>query len=143
MKNIFFATLVTLVAGLTSCCDFCSKSAPKIGELENATWTLIEFQNNPIENSTITLHFSAPDKMIYGTADCNNFFAGYTLYAADKHNIKIGNVGATRKACPDMEDELKFTAALSSVSRITLEGDRLAMIDSTDNLVAVLVCAKM
>lgn len=134
---------IILAATMASCCSTCNKSAPKIGELENATWTLIEFNNNPIENSHITLHFSAPDKMIYGTADCNNFFAGYTLYDNPKRNIRIGNVGATRKACPDMTTELEFTSALPSVTRISIEGDRVAMIDSTDNLLAVLVQAKI
>lgn len=138
-----YISLLIIALAVTSCCVPCSKSAPKIGELENSTWTLIEFSNTPVENSRITLHFSAPEKMIYGTADCNNFFAGYTLYDNERRNIRIGNVGATRKACPDMELELQFTAILPSVTRVKLEGERLVMIDSMETLAAVLVRSKI
>lgn len=138
--------LITLLSlfFLNSCCSPCMRSSPKFGEkLENATWTLIEFRYNPIENSPITLHFNGAEKMIYGTAACNNFFGGYTLYDDQKRNIKIGNVGATRKACPDMETELNFTAALPSVVQVKIEGETLLMIDSLQNTLALLVRAKM
>lgn len=141
VKHIFLATVVALAA--VSCCSPCRKSAPVIGDLENATWMLIEFKLNPIENSPISLHFNAAEKMMYGTAPCNNFFAGYTLYDDPKHNIRFSNVGATMKACQDMELEMKFTRELPSVYKVKLEGDYLMMSDSLNNLVAVLEKAKM
>lgn len=137
MKKI---TLIALAFLLSSCCA-CRKGSPKISTLEDATWILIEFNNTPIENSPITLHFNGAEKKIIGTAPCNNFFGGYSLFDA-KQNIKIQNIGATRKACPDMDLEMKFTQMLPQVTRVKIEGDHLLMIDANDELKAVLVEAK-
>ncbi len=137
------ATLILFFAlslSFTSCCMPCTKSAPKIGDLENASWRLIEMDLNPIENSQITMTFDANEKTMYGTAACNNFFAGYTLYKAkgEKPNIKFGNIGSTRKMCPDMAEEEKFVALLPSVERIKLEGDYILLINAEKQMVAVM-----
>lgn len=141
MKYFIVALFVAL--GLSSCCSPCRKSSPVIGDLENATWMLIEFRLNPVENSPISMHFNAAEKMVAGNAPCNNFFAGYTLTDDSRRNISFSNVGSTMKTCPDMELEQAFTRALPGVTRVKIEGDYLMMSDSLDNLVAVLEKAKM
>lgn len=140
--KIVISSIAVAIAAI-SCCSPCKKSAPVIGDLENATWMLIEFKLNPVENSPISLHFNAAEKMVYGTAPCNNFFAGYTLLDDKQHNIRFSNAGATMKACPDMELEQNFTREMPNVTKVKLEGDYLMMSDSTGNLVAVLEKAKM
>ncbi len=133
---LFFA----LSLSLSSCCAPCSKSAPKIGELEQGTWRLIELQLNPIEASEITMTFNAEEKTMYGTAACNNFFSGYTLYnvKGNKRNIKFANIGSTRKMCPDMEQEETFVRLLPGVERVKIEGDNLLLIDTLKNMVAIM-----
>lgn len=126
--------------GFSSCCA-CRQGSPKIGELENATWRLIELKLNPIEDSRITVRFDGTTKMIYGEAPCNNFFASYSL-TTEKDNIVVGAVGATRKACPEMDLEMEFTGVLGSVVRVKTEGDHLLMIDGQGALVAVLIAVK-
>lgn len=143
MRKILFLTLfVSLLAiGFSSCCA-CRKGSPVVGNLENATWTLVEFQGKAVQNSPITLHFNAQDKMIYGTAPCNNFFAGYTLLSQE-NNIQIHNVGASLMMCPDMDLEGAFTRDLGTVARVKLEGDNLLLLNGEGNLVAILERAKM
>lgn len=125
---------------ISSCCA-CRKGSPQIGKLENATWKLIELNLDPIENSGITLTFDPEKKMIYGTAPCNNFFGGYSLFEA-QDNIKIGNIGSTRKACQEMAVENKFTAQLSDIVRVKIEDNYLMLINSQGALVAVLTLVK-
>lgn len=142
MKKLAIVALlaITLSAAISSCCA-CRKGSPQIGKLENVTWKLIELNLDPIENSGITLTFDPAKKMMYGTAPCNNFFGGYSLFDA-KDNIKIGNVGSTRKACPEMALENKFTAQLSEIVRIKIEDEYLMLINSQGALVAVLTEVK-
>ncbi len=139
MKNLLYLAIVTIMVG---CCKPCNQSAPKIGDLESGVCTLIEFKYNPIENSQITVRFDAAEKMMYGTAACNNFFGGYTLSNNKQDNIKFANVGATRKYCPDMEIENKFTESLQSVTKVKIDGNHLMFINSLDEMVALFVKEK-
>ncbi|MEG1414940.1 MAG: META domain-containing protein [Mucinivorans sp.] len=148
IKKIIFVLIPVLTTALwlTSCCTPCNQSSPKIEDLESATWTMIELNNNPIENSPITVHFNPNDKMLNGTALCNNFFAGYHLLTPKKgshQNIEFLNVGATMKYCPDMELEQTFTRLLPTIKQVKIEGEHLVMINGGDSLMAVFVRAKM
>ncbi len=122
----------------------CAKSAPEIGELEQGVWQLIELNLNPVENSEITLKFDANEKMVYGTAHCNNFFAGYTLFDAKgtKPNIEFKNIGSTKKMCPDTKQEEEFLAILPAIERVKLEGENLLLIDTLNQMRAVMVKMK-
>lgn len=133
--------IVVLVIMFTSCCN-CRKGSPKIGELENTTWQLIELTNKSIDNSGISIRFDANEKMIRGTAPCNNFFGGFSLSDDKNSNIKIGNVGATRKFCPDSENEDKFAMLISTVTKVQIEGDTLLMMNPENEIVAILVAQK-
>lgn len=145
MKQTIFGAVACALL-LTACCIPCMKSSPKIADLESATWTLIELNNNPVENSPVTLNFNANDKMVSGTALCNNFFSGYQLLSpkkGERRNIEFRNVGSTLRYCPDMQIEQSFTKQLPSVSHIKVEGEHMLMINAGDSLIAVFVRAKM
>lgn len=142
MKTIIKISILAAVVMVFSSCCACRKGSPVIGNLEKSVWQLVELSDKSIENSGISIRFDANEKMIYGTAPCNNFFGGYSLYEDAKHNIKIGNVGATRRFCPDTEVENKFTATLQSVTQVKIEGDNLIMINAENQIVAVLAAQK-
>lgn len=142
MKTIIKSSLFILILiTMNSCCN-CRKGSPVIGNLEKSVWQLVELNNKQIDNSGISIRFDANEKMIYGTAPCNNFFGGYSLYSDKTQNIKIGNVGATRKYCPDSENEDKFAGALSTVTSIKIDGENLIMANDTGEIVAVLTAQK-
>lgn len=134
--------LLFVAATLSSCCVPCMQSAPKIGDLEESSWTLIELANNPVEDSPVVLSFDAVSKTFSGQALCNNFFGSYHLYTPKKgahRNIDFTHVGGTMRACPDMEVEGRFTRLLPSISRVKIEGEHLLMFNPGDSLMAVLV----
>ena len=133
--------LLTLFA-LYGCCTPCTQSAPKIGDLEEASWTLIELADNPVEDSPVVLSFDAAGKTFAGKALCNNFFGSYHLYTpkkGERQNIAFSHIGATMRACPDMEVESRFTRLLPSITRLKIEGEHLLMFNQGDSLMAVLV----
>ncbi len=133
-----------LVVTLTGCCSYCGPTSTKITDLEMGSWRVIEINQTAIEDSQITLTFDPEEKVVYGTAPCNNFFASYTLFKAKgtERNIEFKNGGGTMRLCPDTELEEAVTRALPTVSRVKLEGENLLLIDSSEELVAVLVKIK-
>lgn len=142
MKNVVKNSLLVLVAIIFTACCACRKGSPIIGNLEKSEWKLIELNDKATPESGIKIRFDANEKMIYGTAPCNNFFGGYSLYEDKVQNIKIGNVGATRKFCPDSQVEDAFTQAISSVTLVKIEGDALLMLNAEGKIVAILEAIK-
>lgn len=135
MRVLFLAVIAF---SAVSCCIPCRQSAPTIGALESGLWRLVEYDSAPVEASVITLRFDASQKMVNGTAACNNFFAGYTLREGVERNVSFFNVGATRMYCPDSGLEDSFTAALPSVVQLKIDGEHLMLIDSLGSLCAVM-----
>lgn len=133
-------TITSSLLILSSCCA-CRKGSPKVENLEQDSWKLIELTGKPVVASEgsneVVLTFNGAEKMIYGKAPCNNFFASYSLFK-EANNIEIGPIGATRMACPDMELEMQFTTALSKVVRVKIEGGKLLMLDAEGELMALL-----
>lgn len=127
-----------MIIGLSSCCA-CRQGSPKIGDLEAAQWKLIEFNDTTVNNSGIVLTFNGAEKMIYGQAPCNNFFASYSLLEGDKDNIHIGPCGATKKYCPDSQLEDAFTMRFESITTLKIDGDKLLLIDKQGTLVGVCI----
>lgn len=135
LKIVVFASVILL---LQSCCSSCRKGSPVIGNLESTSWILIEFENEMIEDSGITLIFNASKKMIEGKGTCNKFFAGYSLYDTKReNNIKISNVGSSYKYCPDADIETRFVARLSEVVEVLIDGVHLLMMDKNREIIAV------
>ena len=139
MKKGWMLATVGAAAVLLSACCACRKGSPKIANLEADDWRLIEFLGAAVPTEkAVTLTFDDAEKIIYGQAPCNNFFAGYSLYEDPEHNIEIKNAGVTRMYCPDTEIEDGFVSRLTEIKRLKLEGERLLMLDGEGNLVALL-----
>lgn len=134
--------MICLAAFVSSCCTPCTRSAPQIGDLEQASWTLIEQNNTPIENSGVGLTFDPGSKTFAGTAPCNKFFGSYHLYTpkkGERKNINFAEIGGTMRLCPDAQVEEDFTRMLPTITRVKIEGDHLLMFNPGDSLMAVLV----
>lgn len=142
MKNVVKNSLLALVLFIITSCCACRQGSPIIGNLEKSEWKLIELNDKATPESGITLRFDANEKMMYGTAPCNNFFGGYSLYQDKVQNIKISNVGATRKFCPDSQLEDTFTQMVTNVTLVKIEGDSLIMLSSEGKIVAILEAIK-
>jgi heat shock protein HslJ len=102
-------------------------------ELAGTAWRVTAYNNGKqavvsvTAGSAITMEFM-PEGRVRGSGGCNSFSGNYTS-SADQ--IKIGPVGATRRACaePDgvMAQEAAFLRALETVASARREGPRLEL----------------
>lgn len=85
-------------------------------------WLLIEIDGKPF-GARATLNLAAAGK-ISGQAPCNQYFgeqtAPYPWFSAEK-------IGATRRACPELDQETRFLSALSEMTLSEVAGDTLIL----------------
>lgn len=132
------AMLALGVGVLVSSCCSCRKASPKMANLEEASWKLIEYQGQAVpSDKAVTLTFDPQKKMVYGKAPCNNFFGGYTLTDGKDSNISFAGMGSTRMFCPDTEIEDGLTRSMSDITRVKMDGNNLLLLDGNGNMVAL------
>lgn len=98
-------------------------------QLVNTEWLLEDLGGTGvIDRIQTTLRFDSSNRLV-GSGGCNQYFAEYQT--SGESGIKIGAIGATRKACPPavMDQEMRFFQALERSQRIRMEGSFL-FIDS-------------
>lgn len=88
------------------------------------TWRLESIGAEPFDAEAV-LSFPEPGRMT-GEAPCNSFSAAQT---APYPWIAFGPIAVTRRACPDLEAEQAFLAALGSMSQAEILGDTLILRD--------------
>ncbi len=101
--------------------------------LAGTSWDVVGYNNGKqavvsvLRDSRINVLFGSDDQ-VTGDAGCNRYFASYQ--ETDAH-VVIGQPAATRRFCakPDaiMQQEQDYLAALHSVKRFQLDGDRLTL----------------
>jgi copper homeostasis protein (lipoprotein) len=96
--------------------------------LKNTYWKLVELNGAPIvaqENQRevhLMLRVDGPDAR--GFAGCNAFGASYNVDGTDLHFTEIL---ATKSACPYLDEEIAYLAALESVTRYRILGETLVL----------------
>ena len=86
------------------------------------TWRLTELDGAPFTASA-TLAFPEEGE-VTGTGPCNGFRAGQTL---PYPWIEITGIAATRRACPDLDAETAYFAALEAMTLAEVGGDILIL----------------
>ena len=88
----------------------------------DVTWRLVELDGK-VFKARAALHLGAKGE-ISGEAPCNRYFgtqtAPYPWFAAEK-------IGTTRRACPDLDAETAFLAALSDMTLSEVLADTLIL----------------
>ena len=87
-----------------------------------AVYSLTELDGAPYA-ATATISFPEPGRAA-GEGPCNTWFA---TQSAPYPWIELGPIGATRRACPELEDETRFFEALSQVSLAEVLGPVLIL----------------
>ncbi len=91
-------------------------------EISGIDWHLVGLEGRDVA-WIASLRFEA-DK-VTGKAPCNRFFG---TNAAALPAVSFGAVGATRMACPDLDFETAFFAALQAMQRSELDQGHLFLI---------------
>jgi heat shock protein HslJ len=92
--------------------------------LEGPTWVLLTPGDQPVPDQSPTLTFQGG--MLSGQGPCNQYSASYTL---DGSTLTVGPITSTRMACPDLDLETTYLAALQSVAgwQVDPSGDLVLM----------------
>lgn len=98
--------------------------------IENRRWQLVELNGRRIEPPSgregAYFELDSAEARVTGNASCNRFFGTYELIAGDR--IRFGsNIGATRMACPVLEQEREFLEMLGQVDSYSLGEDDLSL----------------
>ena len=96
--------------------------------LEGTTWRLAEVGGRPVagrEDSTRPgMRLVHDGRKVQGSAGCNRMMGSYELSGT---SLKFGPIMATKMACPAMETEQAFMAALDSTNRYEISGSSLTL----------------
>ena len=130
-------TLSALVAGCaplrTALADSDGDTTATGIDLVDTTWTLIKIYGEAVSaDAEATLDFAT--EQISGIAFCNRFFGPYEQ---DNDALSFGMLGSTMMACPDMEHEGEYLAALGTVAGYRMDADNLVLTDADGNAVLV------
>ena len=108
----------TLLLALVACSD---ETISGYADPE-AVYTLTEIDGETYTaNATITF---PEEGTVRGEAPCNSWFASQS---APYPWIELGPIGATRRACPDLDAELAYFNALGSMTLAEVQGPVLIL----------------
>jgi len=85
-------------------------------------WELVSVDDRPFP-ATATLTFG-PEGELTGEAPCNRLTGTWSL---NRHQLTLGPIATTRRACPALEAEVAFLAILDGVDHVD--------IDTSDSLI--------
>jgi heat shock protein HslJ len=102
-------------------------AADSAAALEGTDWRLVELGGAPVarqERNHPGFRLVAEGRKVQGSAGCNRMMGSYTLQGT---TLKFGPLASTRMACPRMEIETKFLAALHATTRYELAERNLTL----------------
>ena len=95
--------------------------------LEGTEWKLVELGGAPVapqDRNQPGFHLVADGHKVQWSAGCNRMIGSYTLEGS---SLKFGPIASTRMACPSMETETRFLAALNATTRYEVAGSNLTL----------------
>jgi heat shock protein HslJ len=96
--------------------------------LEQTQWKLVALNGRPVGGDRPpTVLFESNEQRVLGFTGCNRLAGPYRVEGDD---LTIGPLAVTKMACPDMDGERAFVAALEAARHYAIAGRNLALIDA-------------
>ena len=137
MKRATLFSLIILISALAvvGCCD-CRKRSKLEKPLVGTQWQLVQLMAKDVvaEEDSFRLTFMS-NGTIAGKGDCNVLSATYSMSAS--RELKISNLGSTRRLCKNFEQENAFMDMLEGVTHYEMDADHMLFL-SNGTLVAIL-----
>ena len=137
MKRATLFSLIILISSLCAvgCCD-CRKRSKLEKPLVGTQWQLVQLMAKDVvaEDDSFRLTFMS-NGTIAGKGDCNMLTATYSMSAS--RELKISNLGSTRRLCKNYEQENEFMDMLEGVTHYEMDADHMLFL-SNGTLVAIL-----
>ncbi len=125
--NILTAVALAMF-GLAACALAPEEADGQAQRVYGQTWIAEEVGGRPVANGVEPSLVFNPDGKVTGNAGCNGYFGSVII---DGEAMSFGNLGATRKLCPEpaMTQEGLLLQALDSTRGYRLEKDGLELLD--------------
>ncbi len=118
--------LAGLIVGLTTVVSARSKDDSATVDLDGTSWVLSQIgSTTPTRDSNVTLTFASGKAS--GNATCNRFSGAYEVEGT---GLSFGPLMTTMMACPDLDQETDYLAALALVTSYRVAQDQLHLLDS-------------
>ena len=104
-------------------------------------WLISTVESDTVEvvENTPFIAFDINEKRVYGTGGCNIFNAEFTQDDTNATSLRFGQMGATMKAGPGMEQEGKILPAFEKVRSFDINTDgTVSLLDENNAVVIVL-----
>jgi heat shock protein HslJ len=132
-RRIWLVTIAALVA----CGGGVGSEAAAQPALEGTEWRLVRLASGPVAAGDAqrapSLTLEAEDARAFGSGGCNRFSGGYTR---EGQSLRFTPLAATKMACPDMEMESAYFAALDATRGWRLAAGGLELLDEAGAVVA-------
>lgn len=143
MKFLIFAGFLLFLSSCAAESQDALKMTNTAGVLENTDWQAVALndgRSGVVSNQSLHLIKVRFDNgNIHGNASCNQFSG---TYASKNHQLHIGQLRATQRACADsalMEQEAYFLQALTQVSQYQIVSGQLKLLDGNGLLMVDLI----
>ncbi len=131
MKSFLkIASILLITATLAGCCHCRSYQRKTRRPLVGTEWQLIQLGGQKVQPvvGRFTLTLLAEGGRVSGVGACNRLTGSFTT--DDKRALKIGPLGSTRMACPDLELEQHYLRALESATHYDMDGPMLILLSN-------------
>ena len=136
MRIAFLLSMVIFLFLVSSCST--ARKVNSVTQLTGHYWKLVEINGKALSDAQLArepfIIFSDVDGRVSGNSSCNHFFGNYTL-AANKQ-LTIGQIGATKMACPDMSIEQELFQLLPQVRNYERNGESLMLKNAGSDILA-------
>ncbi len=103
-------------------CATISKIGSKQESVANTKWTLVDNNFSGAKAPTLVIE----GKRITGNGGCNNYFSDVVITASNG-TFDVGNVGATKMACDNMNEETNYFSMLGAATKYVVNGTTLEL----------------
>jgi len=88
-------------------------------------WKLVKLYGKDITDSEAFVSFATDENSVFGDAGCNTFSGSFKVENGSQ--LKLSNIAATLKACPDMTVEDQFMEVLNTADNFSLHGNQMTL----------------
>lgn len=128
MKNFLLALLALITVWSCTAVGSVGKVGTKQASIYNTQWVVQDGGSSPAATLLIE------DNRIAGNAGCNSYFGTLNL-TPSTGGFQTSQLGATKKACPDMSGEDNFLSVLQQANYYVVNGSTLELYK--DNLLLI------
>lgn len=120
--------IAALAVSLSACALVEEETDAQAERLYGRTWIADEVGGQPVAAGVEPSLLVEPDGKVSGNGGCNGYFGSVII---DGEAMSFGNLGATRRACPEptMSQEDRLLRALDSTRGYRLQDGSLVLLD--------------